>query len=111
VSVNVNRGFLGPDVEAGVSRGMTQELPDDHPLHNAEVPVLIYRKRGVSEFVLLHEIAHIIEGSWKEQRTGGHNLAWWNTFGALLAQHPDMEGTRNMLQFFGYAFTDAGVLQ
>lgn len=111
VSINEDKGQLGKNVEAGVSRGMTETLPGDHPLHGAVIPCLIYRKRGVSEFVLLHEIAHIIEGTWKDDEgDGGHNITWWNTFGALLAQDR-MDFARNLLQVFGYAFTDGGALR
>ena len=111
VSINIGDDFLGPDIEAGVTRGQTQILPPDHQLYNSDAPVLLYRSKGVSEYVLLHEIAHIIDGEWKPLRPGGHSFRWWNTFGALLAQHGDMEAPRNMLQFFGAVFEDAGVLQ
>jgi hypothetical protein len=101
--------YLPKDVQAGVSRGMTETLPEDHALYKAEVPVFMYRKKGINEVVALHEIAHIITGSWKdEQGDGGHSQTWWDTYGALL-DHYGFTAAYNMGQFFGYRFEGTGV--
>ena len=105
-------GILGKNTEAAVAPALTKSLPANHPLYGADVPSLIYRKEGISEFVLLHEIAHIMEGSWKSpQNSGGHNNAWWDTWGALLANQPDMGRARSAVQAFGYQFGSGGVVK
>ncbi len=105
-------GILGKNTEAAVGPALTKSLPTNHPMYGADVPSLIYRKEGISEFVLLHEIAHIMEGSWKSpQNSGGHNNAWWDTWGALLANQPDMDRARSAVQAFGYQFGSSGVVK
>ena len=112
VSVNEGDGILPNDVEAGVSRGMTETLPPDHPLYNAVVPVLMFRKKGISEFVLLHELAHILEGSWREPGAdGGHTQLWYDTWGALLRKNGQFEGGLNLLEFMAYPTEGNGVFE
>lgn len=112
VSITNDAKYLGPKVEAAVSRGMTETLPEDHPLYNTPVPVFLYRKRGVSEVVLLHEIAHIIEGAWKEpEYSGGHTPTWWETWGQLMKQNGGLDAAINMAEFFGYSMEGKGVFK
>lgn len=112
VSITSNEGYLTKGIEAAVSRGMTETLPTDHPLHGKPVPVFLYRKRGVSEVAILHEVAHILEGAWKESIAhGGHTPTWWETWGQLMKQHGGMQTAINMAQFFGYSMEGTGVFE
>jgi hypothetical protein len=110
VSINDGDKLLPKDVRAGVTAGMTSELPKDHPLYKADLPCFLWRKsEGITEVVALHEIAHIITGSWKDKDgDGGHSQTWWNTYGALL-DHYGFDAAYNMGMFFGYRFEGAGV--
>lgn len=73
------------DVEAAVSRGVTEELPDSHPFKNKDIPVLLVRSRGTTKIALLHEIAHMMEANWKNPNgDDGHNAVWFATWLTLL---------------------------
>ena len=73
------------DVEAAVSRGMTEQLPDSHPFKDKDLPVLLVRSRGTTKVALLHEIAHMMEANWKNPNgDDGHNAVWYATWIALL---------------------------
>jgi antirestriction protein ArdC len=73
------------EVEAAISRGMTEQLPDSHPFKNKDLPVLLVRSRGTTKVALLHEIAHMMEANWKNPNgDDGHNAVWYATWIALL---------------------------
>ena len=73
------------EVEAAVSRGMTDQLPDSHPFKDKDLPVLLVRSRGTTKVALLHEIAHMMEANWKNPNgDDGHNAVWYATWIALL---------------------------
>jgi antirestriction protein ArdC/DNA polymerase III epsilon subunit-like protein len=73
------------DVEAAVSRGTTESLPDSHPFKDKDLPVVLVRSRGTTKVALLHEIAHLMEANWKNPNgDGGHNSVWYATWVALL---------------------------
>lgn len=73
------------DVEAAVSRGVTESLPDSHPFKDKDLPVLLVRSRGTTKVALLHEIAHLMEANWKNPNgDDGHNAVWYATWVALL---------------------------
>ena len=110
ISFTDNEDYLqNPDVKAAVSRGQTEMLDPEHPLYNKPVPVLIYRPSGISEFVLLHEVAHILEGCWKDPNHGdGHNWSWWETWGQLL-KIKGLTVSRNQAQFLGASMEGMGV--
>lgn len=98
--------------EAAVSRGMTELLPDGNPLKGKDIPVLCIRKRGTTKPAVLHEIAHIMEGSWKDtsgKAGGGHNEIWYETWHTLL-KNEGLTGAANMLSFFVYKPEGTGVI-
>jgi antirestriction protein ArdC/DNA polymerase III epsilon subunit-like protein len=73
------------EVEAAISRGMTEQLPDSHPFKDKDLPVLLVRSRGTTKVALLHEIAHMMEANWKNPNgDDGHNAVWYATWIALL---------------------------
>jgi hypothetical protein len=59
-------------------------MPEGDPLKNQQFPMVLVRSRGIKKLALLHEIAHLMEGSWKNGKSGGHNLNWYATFVNLL---------------------------
>ncbi len=73
-------GFL----EAAVGLANRSQMPADNPLKEIDFPLVLVRSRGIKKVALLHEIAHLMEGSWKNGKPGGHNLNWYSTFLALL---------------------------
>jgi antirestriction protein ArdC len=73
------------DVEAAISKGATDELPDGNPFKDKDLPVLLVRKRGTTKVALLHEIAHMMEANWKNPNgDDGHNAVWFATWVTLL---------------------------
>jgi len=102
-----NDQYLVDGIEAGITRG---DVPEGHPLHGANIPVLIYKPSGVSQFVLLHEISHILEGNWikGEAGHGGHNLPFLDTWKYLL-RNEGLEKQANVLDFFTYDTSGNGV--
>lgn len=73
------------DVEAAISRGLTESLPDTHPFKDKDLPVLLVRSRGTTKVALLHEIAHMMEANWKNPNgDDGHNAVWFATWVTLL---------------------------
>jgi len=100
--------YLVDGIEAGVTRGNVAD--ENHPLHNATLPVLIYKPKGVSQFVLLHEISHILEGNWVEGNAGdgGHNLPFLETWKYLL-RNEGLDKQANVLDLFSYKTDGNGV--
>lgn len=99
-------------VEAAISRGMTELMPEGNSLRGKDIPVLCLRKRGTTKPALLHEIAHIMEGSWidpSEKARGGHNEVWYETWHTLL-QKEGLNKSANYLSFIVYKPEGTGVL-
>ena len=79
-------------IEAAIAAGVTSTLPSDSPFKDKDIPVFIVRSRGTTKVSLLHEAAHMMEGSWKlkaqsperERAGGGHGLRWYSTWIGLL---------------------------
>jgi len=99
--------YLVDGIEAGVTRG---DAPEGHVLHGGNIPVLIYKPSGVSQFVLLHEISHILEGNWTEGNVnhGGHNLPFLETWKYLL-RNEGLDKQANVLDLFTYKTDGNGV--
>lgn len=74
----------GGFIEAGVGLANKSQMPEGNPLKELDFPLMLVRSRGIKKVALLHEIAHMMEGSWKNGKGGGHNMNWYATFLALL---------------------------
>jgi antirestriction protein ArdC len=88
-------------IEAGVTRAMTDTIPENHPFYKKPIPMLLIKSKGAKPVALLHEIAHMMSGNWIQGGGGGHSQDWYATYLALL----DGEGyTReaNLLRFTVY---------
>jgi hypothetical protein len=99
-------------VEAAISRGMTELMPEGNSLRGKSIPVLCLRKRGTTKPALLHEIAHIMEGSWTSESPnarGGHNEVWYETWHTLL-QKEGLNQASSYLSFMVYKPEGTGVL-
>jgi len=99
-------------VEAAISNGMTELLPEGNSLRGKSIPVLCLRKRGTTKPALLHEIAHIMEGSWTSESPkarGVHNEVWYETWHTLL-QKEGLNKASNYLSFMVYKPEGTGVL-
>jgi hypothetical protein len=99
-------------VEAAISRGMTELMPEGNSLRGKSIPVLCLRKRGTTKPALLHEIAHIMEGSWTDKSGkagGGHNDVWYETWHKLLEKE-GLNAQANYLSFIVYKPEGSGVL-
>ena len=99
-------------VEAAISRGMTELLPEGNSLKGKDIPVLCLRKRGTTKPALLHEIAHIMEGSWIDKSGkagGGHSESWYETWHTLLRKE-GLNESANYLSFMVYKPEGTGVL-
>lgn len=109
-SLTPDHPMLPNDAEAAVSRGMTEDMPDDSPYKNTVIPVLLYRSKGISQFTLLHEIAHIMEGDWADasRTNSGHSDTWFNTWRFLL-RNEGLSFAAKMLDFFTYPQENNGV--
>jgi len=112
-----DKQFKGKSIEAAVAAGLTNKLPSDSPFKDKDIPVFIVRSRGTTKISLLHEAAHMMEGSWKLKENtpqrgragGGHSLRWYSTWVALL----DAEGFNqqaNLLKFTIGSTENKGVL-
>jgi len=110
-------GSKGSQIEAAVAAGVTSTLPDSSPFKDKDIPVFVVRARGTTKVSLLHEAAHMMEGSWKlkaqsperERAGGGHSLRWYSTWIGLL----DAEGFNqqaNLLRFSVGTTDNKGVL-
>ena len=110
-------GSKGTRVEAAIAAGVTSTLPDGSPFKDKDIPVFVVRGRGTTKISLLHEAAHMMEGSWKlkqqsperERAGGGHSLRWYSTWIGLL----DAEGFNkqaNLLRFSVGTTDNKGVL-
>ena len=101
--------YLVDGIEAGVTRGDVS--PDTHPLYGGAIPVMIYKPSGVSQFVLLHEMSHILEGNWKvATQNGGHNLPFLETWKHLL-RNEGLDKQANLLDVFTYRTDGKGVFE
>jgi hypothetical protein len=87
-------------------------LPEGNSLKDKNIPVLCLRSRGTTKPALLHEIAHIMEGSWTDKSGkagGGHNEVWYETWHKLLEKE-GLNAQANYLSFMVYKPEGSGVL-
>ncbi len=99
-------------VEAAIAPGRTDLLPEGNSLKDKNIPVLCLRSRGTTKPALLHEIAHIMEGSWTDKSGkagGGHNEVWYETWHKLLEKE-GLNKAANYLSFMVYKPEGSGVL-
>jgi antirestriction protein ArdC/DNA polymerase III epsilon subunit-like protein len=100
------------EVEAGVIPADTSVLPNSDPFKDKDIPALLVRKRGTTKVALLHEIAHMMEASWKNPTNdGGHNSAWFATWVTLLRSE-GFTAQANILEMAVYRLDegDTGVI-
>ena len=100
------------EVEAGVIPADTSVLPNSDPFKDKDIPALLVRKRGTTKVALLHEIAHMMEASWKSPTNdGGHNSAWFATWVTLLRSE-GFTAQANILEMAVYRLDegDTGVI-
>lgn len=110
-------GSKGSQVEAAIAAGVTSSLPDGSPFKNKDIPVFVVRPRGTTKISLLHEAAHMMEGSWKlkpqsperERAGGGHSLRWYSTWLGLL-EAEGFNQQANLLRFSIGTTDNKGVL-
>ena len=104
-------------IEAAIAAGVTSTLPDSSPFKDKDIPVFVVRARGTTKVSLLHEAAHMMEGSWKlkpqsperERAGGGHSLRWYSTWIGLL-EAEGFNQQANLLRFSIGTTDNKGVL-
>lgn len=106
---DTNNEYLVDGIEAGITAG---DVAEGHPLHGGNIPVLLYKPTGISQFVLLHEVSHILEGNWSLRGAGdgGHNLPFLATWKYLL-RYEGLEKQANVLDLFTYQDGGNGVFE
>ncbi len=97
-------------VEAGVLLADSKNFKEDDPLKNIEFPAVLIRKRGISKVALLHEIAHLMVGSWKNGVGGGHSLIWHQTWLTLLRKEGFQKEANLLASAIGDMEGDTGVI-
>jgi hypothetical protein len=71
--------YAGPETAAFTSRGMTETLPPDHEMYNKDVVLLFFRD-GARPVEVMHEMAHVTEGSWRAPPDDGHSNQWFRQY-------------------------------
>ena len=70
------------------ARGMTENLPDGDPWKDVDIPILAVRTDHANPMIVLHEMAHVLEGSWRTPGIDdGHSDEWLSTYHQLLGEY------------------------
>lgn len=71
------------ETAAFTTRGMTEQLPKDHEMYNKDIVILAFRENA-RPVEVIHEMAHVVEGSWRNPPDDGHSLQWYETYYDML---------------------------